>query len=108
MRGRSNCSRDESLQTLMQSFCVLMCLFGPMVAAQKVNAAACEFLTHLKLPRSSIDSATTVAAGGLSLAPEAYSGAGSAAPPALGSLPAFCRVSGTSKPTSDSNIGFEV
>jgi feruloyl esterase len=63
-------------------------------------AATCEGLADLKLPNTTITAAQSVAAG-------AY------APPSGGAagykeLPAFCRVAGVIKPTSDSEIKFEV
>ena len=56
---------------------------------------ACESLTNLKLPHVTITSATEVAAGAIV----------SGGPPAI---PGYCKVMGTSRPTSDSDIRFEV
>jgi feruloyl esterase len=55
----------------------------------------CESLTNLKLPHVTITSVTEVAAGAIV----------SGGPPAI---PGYCKVMGTSRPTSDSDIRFEV
>ena len=67
-------------------------------------AASCESLTTLKLPNTTITSAESVGAG-------AFTPPGPAAPAAakaFGTLPAFCRVAATLKPSSDSDIKIEV
>jgi len=70
---------------------------GP-AAAQK----SCQSLTSLTLANTTITSATSVAAG-------AYKPpAGPGVPAPNEPLPAFCRVAGISRPTSDSEIKFEV
>lgn len=70
------------------------------LVASPVAAATCESLADLKLPNTTITAAQSVAAG--SFTPPA----GAATPYAA--LPAFCRVTGVIKPTSDSDIRFEV
>src|ERR1039457_1118829 len=60
-------------------------------------AASCEALALVELPDTTI-TATAIPAGDFS-PPEGAS---------IHGLPAFCRVSGVSKPSSDSNIQFEV
>jgi Tannase and feruloyl esterase len=73
-------------------------LIPPPVSAQQ----ACESLTTLTITNLTITSATPVAAG-------AYKPpAGPGAPAPSGPLPAFCRVAGVARPTSDSEIKFEV
>ena len=69
-------------------------LFAVLPAA----AATCDSLTSLALPRITIAGAALVPAG--SFAPPAG--------PAINNLPEFCRVHGSIKPSSDSNIQFEV
>jgi Tannase and feruloyl esterase len=76
------------------------------LGTQHVAAATCESLTGVSLPNTTITGAQLVPAG--ALAPPG-------APPIIqldnlspGPLPAFCRVTGTAKPTSDSDINFEV
>ena len=64
-------------------------------------AASCESLSDLKLPDTTIVSAKSVAAGTFT---PPVPGARTAQPVAI----AFCRVTGTIKPSSDSNIKFEV
>ena len=65
-------------------------------------ATSCENLSALKLPDTTITVAQPVAAGGFS--PQAGGGGGQA----YSTLPAFCRVAATIKPTSDSDIKVEV
>jgi feruloyl esterase len=73
------------------------------LAAQTPTPAApfgtsCGSLAALTIPAVTIRSATSMAAG-------AFTPAGAAAPM---TLPAFCRVEATARPTSDSEIKFEV
>src|SRR5690606_15731171 len=73
----------------------------------QAHGAECEELSSLELPHTQITLAQSVAAG--AFAPPAGAGGGPGAPPAAYShLPAFCRVGGTIRPTSDSDIRFEV
>jgi feruloyl esterase len=65
-------------------------------------AASCESLAALALPNATITSVQNVAAGGFTPP------GGRGAPPAAASLPAFCRVAATLKPSSDSDIKIEV
>ena len=65
-----------------------------------VAAATCETLAQLHLPNTTITSSQTVAAGAFTPP------SGSAAP--YKDVPSFCRVAGVIKPTSDSEIKFEV
>jgi Tannase and feruloyl esterase len=64
--------------------------------------ASCQSLTDLQLPNTTITKAQPVPAGPFPL-PNPFSGQTSQV-----NLPAFCRVSGQIKPTSDSDIQFEV
>jgi feruloyl esterase len=74
-------------------------------AATVQAAASCESLAALALPNATITTVQAVAAGGSTpLTPLG----GRGAPPAAGSLPAFCRVAATLKPSSDSDIKIEV
>jgi len=73
------------------------------------HAADCGALAAVALPHTTITSAVTVAAGAF-VPPAPAGGAparGATASP-FRALPAFCRVSATSKPTADSDIRFEV
>jgi len=73
--------------------------FFPLAALAQTP---CEKLADVTLTNATVTSATSVAAG--SYKPPAAPGL-----PALGKdLPAFCRVAGLAKPTSDSEIHFEV
>jgi Tannase and feruloyl esterase len=70
------------------------------LAFGSVSAATCEGLADLKLPNTTITTAQSVAAG-------AFTPVTGLATP-YKELPAFCRVAGVIKPTSDSEIKFEV
>src|SRR3989442_1317952 len=71
-------------------------------------ATACENLASLTLPSAKINSAQMVAAGAF-VPPGGggRGGRGEASNP-FTKMPAFCRVTATSTPTSDSDIKFEV
>jgi feruloyl esterase len=71
---------------------------GLALAGVPAGAATCESLARLSLPATAISVAESVPAG-------------SFAPPGgkpIPNLPAFCRVAGSIKPSSDSDIQFEV
>ena len=74
------------------------------IARQPAAAAStsCESLTSLHLPDATITAAQTVAAG--AFAPPAGGGRGDA----FKSVPAFCRVAATLKPSTDSDIRIEI
>src|SRR5579871_4568495 len=74
-------------------------VFGRVAAA----AASCEGLASVSLKNATITSAQSVAAGAFKPA-----GGGEAAAAALRSLPAFCRVTATLRPSSDSDIKMEL
>jgi feruloyl esterase len=67
------------------------------LAAAPAPSATCESLSKLALPATTIARAQAVPAGPLTMPP---------GPPA--DVPAFCRVSGSIKPSADSDIQFEV
>jgi len=67
--------------------------------------ASCESLTSVKLTDATVTSASAVPAG--QFTPPGGAGRGNAAQQ-YAALPSFCRVSITSKPTSDSDIKIEV
>jgi feruloyl esterase len=83
-------------------------------AAAAAGAASCESLTKLALPNTTITAAHTVAAG--AFVPPVVPGRGGAAgrggrggpAPIFSTLPPFCRVAATLKPSSDSDIKIEV
>ena len=82
-------------------------LFAISVFSQaSVAAVRCESLASLSLPNTTITSAATVAAGAFT-PPAGRGGRGDAAAP-FRNLPAFCRVTATLKPTSESDIKMEV
>ena len=88
--------------------CITFARFGvlPIVAALSLHPAfaqhSCEDLATLTLINAKVTSATSVSAGpyGPSSAPNH--------PSASVELPAYCRVDGIAKPTSDSEIRFEI
>lgn len=80
----------------------LACVLGSAPAL----AATCESLATLQLPNTEITSVASVAPGGFS--PPAGRGGGNAAASPFASLPAFCRVAATLRPSSDSDIRIEV
>ena len=75
-----------------------------MSAPAFAAGTSCENLAALKLPTGAITMAQSVPAGGFT--PPGAGGGGSEE--AFRRLPAFCRVSATLKPTSDSDIKVEV
>jgi feruloyl esterase len=84
----------------------VMALFlGAMLSGQSQPPdakAACDRLAALVLPAATIERAELVPAGGFT-----PPGAGSDGTTFRG-LPSFCRVAATLKPSSDSNVRFEV
>jgi len=83
-----------NIQSLSQTALAALAASGMLAHA----AQTCESLSKLNLPATSITRASSVAAG-------AYTPPTGKAPP---NLPAFCQVTGVIKPSSDSNIQFEV
>jgi feruloyl esterase len=71
-------------------------------------ATPCENLTSLALPDTTITLAQSVAAGAFSVPASGRGGRGGDPNAAFKDLPAFCRVAATLKPTSDSDIKFEI
>jgi len=75
-----------------------------LTATAALTAQECSNLANLKLPDTTITQAQIVPAGTFVLPPGVPIG-----PPVdFKTLPAFCRVSATSRPTNDSEIKFEV
>jgi feruloyl esterase len=70
------------------------------------RAAECEQLAKLKLPHTEITLAQSIGAGAFK--PPQGPVAPGMPPAAYSSLPPFCRVAGTIRPTADSDIRFEV
>ena len=80
-------------------------LFAATLLTGNLLAGTCEGIAGLKLPDTSITIARIVAAGEFS-GPENTATASQEAE--FRKLPAFCRVQGVIRPSSDSNIDFEV
>ncbi len=89
---------------------VLAVLAKVALAPTPVDAAAsCESLASLTVPGTTVTSAQSVAAGAFTLPAAGRGGRGAAQlDEALKSLPAFCRIETTLKPSSDSDIKVEV
>ena len=90
----------------------LSLLAGPALASslapRAAQAATCTELAKLALPKTTITVAEEIRAGAFK--PSSPPEPGAPKPPGatFTSLPAFCRVAGTIRPTSDSDIRFEV
>ena len=80
-------------------------LFAATLLSGNLLAVTCESIASLKLPDTSIMIARTVPASEFSV-PESTPNAAQEAE--FRKLPAFCRVQGVIRPSSDSNIEFEV
>lgn len=80
---------------------ILVTLCGAMLTSPALLAASCESLSSLSLPNTTITSAQVVAAG--TFRPPEGDSEG-----IFKTLPAFCRVAATLKPTSESEIKIEV
>ena len=78
-------------------------LLAMLMHAHVLNAAACESLSSVALPNTSVTLAQMVPAGEFTPA-----GAGPAAVQQFSRLPAFCRVAATLRPSPDSDIKIEV
>ena len=87
----------KSLLSQQLLFCLLV--------ATSASAATCESLASLKSPQTTITAATTVAPGTFVPPTGTANGPGSEV---FKTLPAFCRVQGVIRPSSDSDIEFEV
>jgi feruloyl esterase len=82
---------------------------GVLFVFSAVQAATtCENLTSLALPDTTITLAQSVAAGAFTAPAGGRGGRGGDPNAAFKELPAFCRVAATMKPTSDSDIKFEI
>ncbi|HWC76882.1 MAG TPA: tannase/feruloyl esterase family alpha/beta hydrolase, partial [Blastocatellia bacterium] len=95
-------SRRIMLRNILAAFGV-----AAVLGCTQVQAQTCERLGQLKLPDTTITTAQSVGAGAFTLpagAPNPPIGAGVN----FKELPAFCRVAGVIKPTTDSEIKFEV
>jgi feruloyl esterase len=90
---------------VMYRFMTLMSLALTMILAGRkpaFAATACEDLSKVSLPNTTITLAQTVPAGGFTAS------AGRGAANQFANLPAFCRIQATLKPSSDSDIKIEL
>src|SRR5690242_13741693 len=90
-------ARRPSLPGMAAGALLATTALSPLPAAAWTS---CESLSGLQLPNTTITTAQPVAGG-------TFTPPGNGATPISG-LPGFCRVAGVAKPTSDSNIQFEV
>ena len=79
-----------------------------VVTPAAAAATACANLAALTIPNVTIKSATPMPAGPYTPPGAAAAADGQARGPAALTLPALCRVEATARPTSDSDIRFEV
>ncbi len=77
---------------------ILCVLVGVSLLCAPASSEDCESIAHLSLPATTITSTQAVTAGSFSMPPGVR----------LTELPAFCRVAGVIRPSSDSQIQFEV
>src|SRR5205809_6698212 len=78
-----------------------------VVLLNQPEASSCERLALLALPNTTITFAGTVAAGAFAL-PAGTPPSGPLTNASFGTLPSFCRIAATLKPTVDSDIKMEV
>jgi len=83
-------------------------ILGAAASAILGAAATCDSLASLALPDATISSAQTVAPGEFKLPGGGRETVEDSAGPTFKDLPAFCRVTATLKPSSDSDIKVEV
>src|SRR5260221_3034248 len=79
-------------------FLATVSLTAITLGATRTSAATCESLASLSLPNTAITGAQSVPAGTFATPTGQV----------FTNMPAFCRVTGTATPTSDSDINFEV
>lgn len=92
---------------IVRSVFTLAAASGAALLAAPAHAADCaDLASSLKLPNITITAAQEVAAG--QFKPPGPAGLGGAPAGSYAALPAFCRVAATARPTSDSDIRFEV
>jgi hypothetical protein len=77
-------------------------------AARAQSTPNCEALAKLAIPQAKITSATSVAAGAVTMPTPGGAAQAAAVGAFFKSLPAFCRIAVTATPTSDSDIKIEI
>ena len=87
---------------------ILLALLVPVQERPEAAVASCHSLSSLRLPNASVTSATEIAAGAFTPPTAPGRGVAPALARTMASLPPFCRVEVTSKPTTDSDIKIEV
>src|SRR5690349_16545984 len=91
----------------MRTLAAVSLVASALLVPTPAHAATCERLAALTLANTTIGSARVVAAGAF-VVPRDRAGQGPSLFHGYDTLPAFCRVEGTIRPTPDSAIGFEV
>jgi hypothetical protein len=96
--------------TILNSFVrfVLLAAVGAIIVVPQVAAESCENVASLALPDGKITSASLVAAGAFTPPAGMPMMGGPAGLAVFKNAPAFCRVTATLTPTSDSDIKIEV
>lgn len=101
-----------TLKRFCSSIAVVAALLCASVAANAASGMKCGELAHMTLPGATIELAETVEAGSFAVPPgnnDARSEATiKALPKGYASLPTFCRVTATLRPSTDSDIKVEV
>src|SRR5215471_19069420 len=82
--------------------------FALALAAQAFGNVPCDGLVKQALPNTTITSARVVPAGAFDPPEDVFRGPNAANSALFKNLPAFCRVTATLKPSSDSDIKIEV
>ena len=85
-------------------------LIGAVAGAGSAHAqsASCDALAKLALPHTEVTATTLVAAGAFIPPPSPQGGGGGPGSQLYATLPSFCRVKATSRPTAESEIKLEV
>ncbi len=90
-------------QTCFENAAICTAMIAALSLVPAVHADECEQLDSLELPHTEITISERIEAGTFAAA-----GANPSTRDAFARLPPFCRVAGTRRPTSDSDIRFEV
>jgi feruloyl esterase len=98
-------TRMTRVLTVFSVVSVTSLAVSALTVAPVTAASSCESLASLKLPDTTITAAESVAAGAFTQPGARGGGRGG---DAASTLPAFCRVAATLKPSSDSDIKIEV
>src|SRR5258708_27392411 len=96
-QSSADCDKRKAMK-LVDRFAWSALVLATVLIPARAAAASCDSLAEMMLPDTTVTVAASVAAGEFTLP------GGAATPVALKTLPAFCRVAITLKPSSDSDI----